>query len=149
MLRRFGLTIFLMGCVTETTTELNTCELDLTEPSEELLPGESLEISGGPFTAIFDSSIRFDQEDAKIEAIARTECSLCDSCREQAECSTCATCEVCETSCETCEETMTLIVPDLPSGPYNVVVRNSYGMSQSQQWFIVDGVEDGEEGGSD
>ena len=125
------------GCVTETSTEVESCSLTLSPPDEDLVVGDEVTVYGRPFTALFDSSIRFEQTDASLVDVSRDECALCDTCREQAECSDCETCDVCATSCETCIESMTLTVPDLPSGDYYVVARNSYGLSTPTQWSVV------------
>jgi len=142
MFRVFCLAFLFLSCTTETTTELLTCELELNAPEGDLFAGETTTVSGGPFTAILDSSVRFDQNNADVISVDRAECTLCDSCREQAECSTCDVCETCEIACETCEETMTFRIPDLSSGTYNVTARNSYGMSAPTPWLIFDPVDD-------
>jgi ferredoxin len=137
MFRVFCLAFLFFGCATETTTDLVTCELALNAPDEDLIAAETIVVSGGPFTAILDSSVRFDQHDAEILSVDRDDCTLCYSCREQALCSTCDTCETCDLSCETCVETMTLVIPDLPTGTYNVTARNSYGMSSPTPLLIT------------
>ena len=143
MVRLSTLTILLFaGCITETSTEVESCALTLTPPSEVLISGEDVTVYGRPFTALFDSSIRFEQTDASLIDVSREECALCDTCRDQADCSDCETCDVCATSCETCVESITLTVPDLPTGDYYVVARNSYGLSTPTQWSVDNSTED-------
>ena len=137
MIRSFALAlIFGAGCITETNTEVESCSLTLTPPEDVVVVGEPVTVYGRPFTALFDSSIRFEQTDATLVDVSRDDCALCDTCRDQAECSDCEACEVCATSCETCVESMTLTVPDLPTGDYYVTARNSYGLSAPTEWSV-------------
>ena len=125
------------GCITETTTELATCELTVSTPETEVIAGEIVSLSGTPFTSVLDTSIRFDGVDADILSVEREDCSLCDQCRASAACTACETCEACATSCETCIETTEFSIPDLESGTYTVVLRNQYGQSIPAQWEVL------------
>ena len=125
------------GCITETTTELETCDLTIDHPETEFVAGDSVLITGTPFTTVLDTSVRFSGVDADVVAVNRTDCTLCESCRVSAGCSACDTCVACVTSCEPCEETTQLTIPDLEAGKYTVVFRNQYGQSIPSQWTIL------------
>jgi len=142
MFRVLWLTALFSGCITETTSELLTCELDVDAPTAELFAGEPTTVTGRPFTSLLDSSVRFGESEAEITAVERLDCTLCDQCRVSAQCTVCDECNECATSCETCSETMSLTIPDLPTGQYTVVFRNQYGLSIPLSWSIVNDSED-------
>ena len=143
MIRGFVLALlFVAGCITETSTDVESCSITLTPPDDVVMVGDTITVYGRPFTALFDSSIRFEQTDARLVDVSRDDCALCDTCRDQADCTDCDSCEVCTTSCETCVESMTLTVPDLPTGDYYVTARNSYGQSAPAQWSLINDDED-------
>jgi len=127
----------LAGCITETATELETCSLTVEQPEMEYASGETVLVAGTPFTSVLDTSVRFNGIDAKVIAVERNDCTLCESCRASAGCSACNACDACVTSCETCVETTEFTIPDLETGKYSVVFRNQYGQSIPTLWSIL------------
>ena len=116
---------------------MTTCDLTVFEPESEVTVGETVTISGTPFTTILDTSVRFNGVEADVTGVERSDCTLCDQCKVSAQCTACESCEACTTSCETCTETTQLTVPDLNSGSYTVVFRNQYGQSIPSQWNVL------------
>jgi hypothetical protein len=125
------------GCATEVTSELLSCDIEVDVQDEDVLAGEALILTGRPFTAMLDTSVRFDDVDASITGVERVDCTLCDACRAEAECAACESCSACASSCETCEESISITVPELPTGEYVVVVRNGYGMSTPTNMTVI------------
>ena len=122
--------VCLLACTGESTTTLETCEVHVDSLTDSVSANQTVVLTGRPFTALLDTSIRVDDISATIQDVARNDCDLCDVCRVEAECTFCEECTECATSCESCIETITFTVPDLSVGEYTLVVRNAYGMSQ-------------------
>ena len=128
--------LFVLGCDTEVTTELESCDIEIEPQVEDAQVGETFILTGRPFTVMLDTSVRLGNVDAAITAVERLDCTICDACRLEAACSACETCGVCESSCETCEENISFTVPELQTGQYTIVVRNAYGMSSPTQMSV-------------
>ena len=126
------------GCAQESSTPTPTCTLDLAVESPEVYPGQSLTLSGGPLTAVYDTRAQVGGLNAIVQDISRTECAACDACREEAECTGCFACTECEASCDTCTEALAIEVPALPAGPADLVVLNAYGSSSPLQLQVLD-----------
>ena len=86
---------------------------------------------------MLDTSVRFNDIEATIIDVDRSDCTICDACRVEAECGTCDSCSECESSCETCVESISLTVPELATGQYAVVVRNAFGMSSPTNLSVL------------
>ncbi len=124
---------FILGCVTQVETVISICNVELSsvEP-QTALPGESVVVTGKPFSTDWDTAVYIGGEPALLTALSRDGCDDCDSCRETSECTPCSDCDACDQICKSdCSETATVEVPALENGQWPVQLFNSYGTSST------------------
>ncbi len=121
----------LMGCTTTTSSLPPTCELSAPELSVETAsPGVSVTAHATPMTTAWDTVVTVGAQRAEVVTVERNGCEACDACTETNACSTCGiTCAACVDACAACDETVVFVVPELPEGSHDVVVRNGVGSS--------------------
>ena len=128
-MRAWTLPLVLFVACDETTPTFTQCELDLVVSDVPVEPGDLLVVGGTPHSDRVDTVAFIGDVRAEIESVVRSECSLCDACRVS-ECEgLCVDCRACEATCDPCVEELTLVIPELASGPTDLVVTNRFGIS--------------------
>lgn len=118
---------------------LETCSVDAALSSTEGAPGDEIVISGGPFSAGYDTTVRVGGVPADVLSVDREECALCDECVASAGCNPCGTCSDCAELCDLCVETTTFAVPDVAAGPTTVVLVNLWGSTEALPFTVLGG----------
>ncbi|MCB9682236.1 MAG: hypothetical protein H6733_12285 [Alphaproteobacteria bacterium] len=128
----------LAACETDILESLDVCVVDLTVTPDIARPGDTIVLSGGPFSTTWDTTARIGGEVADVVDVDRTSCVPCDACRSDNDCTSCDACTDCEALCASCEETTSIVVPALPSGRWPIVIFNRHGGSDTA-WLAVIG----------
>ncbi len=121
------------GCSTLPSNYALRCDVTLDSISPtNASPGDSVVVTGGPFTSTYDSAVYVGESRAVVDDVDRSSCYECDSCQAENNCSVCGDCDVCDAVCATtCIEALTFVVPDLPTGTYAVQLFNGHGQSNA------------------
>lgn len=119
------------GCASATDIFALRCDVAVTEVAPQpAIVGESVTITGQPFTSVYDSAVYIGAERAEVIDVERADCLNCDTCRAQQGCTECSDCDACDTICSTeCVETVTFDVPDLEAGEHALQLFNAHGQS--------------------
>ena len=121
--------LFFTACETTTSDTLTNCEVTISLDAEHGLPGDEVTALGAPLSTTYDSLVSFNGTTAEVVDVIRDDCTLCDTCREEAACAPCGTCLPCLAQCDLCEESISFIVPNLPTGNTTVTLVNAFGTS--------------------
>ena len=118
----------LTGCLTDTVVVGDRCAvtLDAVTPDPASV-GDTLTLTGGPFTTAYDTSVYVGRSRALVLELARTSCGECDRCRDNNGCTECDDCDACDALCSACEESVLVEVPEVEPGATTVLVFNGYG----------------------
>ena len=128
----------LFGCNTPTEVLALRCDVyvDDIQP-QPVAAGESVQLTGKPFTSVYDSAIYVGNERAKVLDVDRSSCASCDACRTQSGCTECGDCDVCDRLCATtCTERVTFEVPSIPPGNYGLQLFNAHGQTKVLDFAI-------------
>ena len=131
--------LLLAGCTTDITVLASRCDvaLDSVEPAQAW-PGESVVVTGAPFTTSFDTAVYVGGERATVVSLDRDDCAACDDCRTDNGCNSCSDCDECDAICKTdCVETATIVVPGAAPGSTTVSLFNSHGESQAIPFTVL------------
>ena len=119
----------LTACETTTSDTLTTCEVAISLDVEHGLPGDEVTAVGTPLSTTYDSIISFDGSAAEILDVSREDCALCDTCREENACAPCGACIPCLAQCNLCDESISFVIPQVPTGDTTVTLINAFGTS--------------------
>lgn len=126
-----GILAICCSCATSSETIALRCDVAV----ESLSPttaavGDTVVMTGGPFTAAYDSAVYVDGARADVTEVDRSTCVECDICRDTYECTACGDCDVCDRLCaDTCTETVSFTVPDVAAGDAQVQLFNAHGQT--------------------
>ena len=138
MYRRFVLIALAATSCVAAPTYYDQCTVELSTDGASVAPGESLVIEGGPLSERFDTVAVIDEQQSPVLSVTRTDCTLCDACRE-AQCGEyCTACPECTSLCDLCSEQLTIEVPELAAGEYDLVVANRHGISSPLPVNVID-----------
>lgn len=131
--------LLLLSCTTVTTTSVSVCNLDLTTLTPvEAAVGDTVVLTGGPTTELYDTLVTVGGTTAPITDITRSNCESCDSCRSANACLACGDCDNCDQLCESeCIESITFTIPAVGSGPQPVQLINAYGVSATETLTVL------------
>ncbi len=109
------------------------CQVTLSEVAPaEVLPGETVVLTGKPMSTAADSALWIGGTSAQITDVTRTDCEVCDTCKTTQGCVTCGEdCDACYTDCLSCVETLSFVAPELDAGQYGLQLFNVYGVTES------------------
>lgn len=131
MRRLFPLLILCVAttaCLTDTVVVGDRCAVSLESVAPDPASvGQTVTLTGGPFTTAYDTSVYVGQRRALVLELARTSCNECDSCRDNNGCTECDDCDACDEVCASCEESLLVEVPETEPGETTVLVFNAYG----------------------
>ncbi len=137
------LAVVFAGCLTDTVVVGDRCAVTLdTVSPDPAARGDTLTLTGGPFTTAYDTSVYVGSSRALVLDLARTSCGDCDRCREDNGCTECDDCDACDSLCSACEESVLVEVPDVASGATTVLVFNGYGATSPVSLTIAGPVAD-------
>lgn len=124
--------VWLTGCQAAQVIELGTCDVSITStPSTVAEAGDVVVLTATPMTKIWDTLAYVDGTPADVVSVDRVGCKSCDECRVKAACTDCGDCDTCDRLCvEECVETVSVRIPDGPSGASDVWIINSHGRSE-------------------
>jgi hypothetical protein len=100
-------------------------------------------------TEVWDTAVSVGSAAAQVVSVDRTGCDDCDACRDDNTCTDCSTCETCDASCDVCVETVTIVVPDVGAGTWDVEVVNRHGRSPAGTLTVTGAVDTGIDTGVD
>lgn len=120
------------GCATSSEVLALRCDVDVADiqpqPSKV---GESVTVTGTPFTSVYDSAVYVDGVRATVTEVERAGCTECDQCRFDYGCTECTDCDACDRLCETgCVETVTFDVPPVEPGSHGLQLFNAHGQTR-------------------
>lgn len=133
--------LLLLGCLPETVSTFNTCEVDLVsvEPTEATV-GSEVTLTARPLSEDWDTAVRVGGIDAEVLSVTREDCGACDTCQAEQGCACTEDCDACDVECRTdCLETVVFAVPQLAPGEHAVTLFNAHGGSASLDLVVVDG----------
>lgn len=133
------LLVLVAGCTTTTVPVTERCDIDIVDVAPTTVaPGDTLVVTGRPFTTPFDTAAYIAGERAAVSEVDRTDCEACDLCRNQNSCTACDDCDACATECTvTCVETITLEVPPASAGTTDLRVYNAHGESRPAELVVT------------
>ena len=108
----------------------DSCSVTGTPTPDVVQPGDTITLTGGPFTEAYDTRVFIGGLSAEVLAVDRVDCLTCDACRAESanSCAACGTCDACITLCEPCVETVVAVVPlQAPVGLQSISLLNRYG----------------------
>jgi len=119
------------GCTTPSELLALRCDVYVSSIAPETAEvGESVILSGKPYTSVYDSAVYVGNSRATVTGVDRDNCATCDACRVQAGCTECGDCDVCDQECSiNCVETVTFTVPEVDGGVHGVQLFNGHGQS--------------------
>jgi hypothetical protein len=122
------------ACLTDTVVVGDRCAVSLESVAPDPASvGQTVTLTGGPFTTAYDTSVYVGQRRALVLELARTSCNECDSCRDNNGCTECDDCDACDEVCASCEESLLVEVPEVEPGETTVLVFNAYGATTQRK----------------
>jgi hypothetical protein len=130
--------IGLAGCNTPTEVLAQRCDVYINDiQPQPVAAGESVQLTGRPFTSVYDSAVYVGSERATVLDVDRSSCAACDTCRGQSGCTECGDCDACDRICATtCIESITFEVPGIASGDYGLQLFNAHGQTKVLDFSI-------------
>ncbi len=140
----------LAACDDDTIADVSACDVLLEEVSPDAgLVGETITVSGSPFTTHYDTALVVGGKRAEVTAVDRTNCDACDECLVEQSCNACEDCDECDIVCRVdCTENLTFIVPEATPGEQPLLLYNAHGSSNTLV-FVIQEVVDTEDSGGD
>lgn len=151
MTRLLPLLALLVACDETSYSYTLRCDVSLSAIAPaEAAPGETVTLTGAPFTHVWDTAVYLDQTRVPVSEVDRDTCDACDECRDEQGCTECVACDACAIVCEsTCVETTSFVVPELPSGEVAVRLFNVHGQSTPLTLTVLSDAVGGETGATE
>lgn len=160
-MRRALLLVLATGCGVPSGDVYEVCTIDAALEPSTALPGETVAVSGGPFSAelVRDTKVEVGGVPAVVVSVERNDaCAECDTCRDEAGCPPCGLCNgrlltqdrrrecfgdplaapPLEGDCSRCEQSMAFEVPaGAPTGPTTVWIVTRDGSSDPIPFVVA------------
>ena len=128
-----GLILLNLSCKGVLLDTFDACDISGTLVPTSGLAGDTVRVSGGPFTTTWDTIIQVDGAQAEILDISFDgDCTDCLICKDSE-----IDCTQCDEECVSCVESIGFIVPNVSSGDVSVVLTNAYGSTGSIPFQVV------------